>query len=408
MSSEAQVMKKKSKRTMTPKLRFPEFRDEAGWEERRLVEICDMRAGKYVAASEISEMQTASMFPCYGGNGLRGYTKTFTHSGKFSLVGRQGALCGNITLATGQFHATEHAVVVTPKEGVEVDWLPYSLGLLNLNQYATGQAQPGLSVQVLEQVSAYIPFEQREQKKIADCLTSLDGLIAAEGRKLEALKAHKKGLIQHLFPQPGETQPRLRFPEFRDQGEWEEKALGDVSDVLMCRRIYANETNPNGGVPFYKIGTLGGVPDAFISHELFDEYKSKYNFPRIGEILITCSGTVGKCLPHDGSDAYFQDSNIVWIDNPTFEVSNEFLLSILSNVDWSTLNSTTITRIYGPDLRSLAIKFPQEAKEQQRIAACVTSLDDRITAQSEKIESLKIHKRGLMQQLFPASAEDAV
>jgi type I restriction enzyme S subunit len=136
--------------------------------------------------------------------------------------------------------------------------------------------------------------EVAEQKKIADCLGSLDDLIAADGRKLEVLRQHKQGLMQQLFPQPGETVPRLRFPEFQNAGEWEEKELGDVSEVLMCKRIFASETNPNGGVPFYKIGTLGGVPDAFISKELFEEYKLKYNFPRTGEILITCSGTVGR------------------------------------------------------------------------------------------------------------------
>ena len=248
----------------------------------------------------------------------------------------------------------------------------------------------------------HLPEDEDEQKKIADCLGNLDDLIAAEGRKLEALRQHKQGLMQQLFPQSGETVPRRRFPGFREDPEWEEKKLGDVAEVLMCKRIFASQTNPNGGVPFYKIGTLGGVPDAFISKDLFKEYKSNYNFPRTGEILITCSGTIGKCLPYDGSDAYFQDSNIVWIDNPTHEVSNEFLLSILSNVDWSTLNSTTITRIYGPDLRDLVIKFPQNEKEQQCISDSLCPLDDLIAAEGRKLEALRQHKQGLMQQLFPS------
>ncbi len=195
--------------------------------------------------------------------------------------------------------------------------------------------------------------------------------------------------------------PKLRFPEFRDKVGWVQKPLGDVSEVLMCKRIFASETSQNGEVPFYKIGTLGGVPDAFIPKNLFEEYKSKYNFPRIGEVLLTCSGTIGKCLCYDGSDAYFQDSNIVWIDNPTLEVSNEFLLSVLSNVNWSTLNSTTITRIYGPDLRGLPIKFPQNKKEQKKIANCLSSLDGVIAAEGRNLAALHDHKHGLMQQLFP-------
>jgi type I restriction enzyme S subunit len=247
--------------------------------------------------------------------------------------------------------------------------------------------------------------ELPEQQKIAECLSSVDELIAAQARKLDALKTHKRGLMQQLFPREGETQPRLRFPEFQNAGEWVQKAVGDVSEVLMCKRVFAEETNPNEGVPFYKIGTLGGVPDAFISKEKFEDYKSRYNYPRKDEVLITCSGTVGKCLPFDGKDAYFQDSNIVWLDNPTGEVSNEFLLMLLSNVNWGRLNSTPISRIYGPDLRGLAIKYPEDEAEQHRIASCLSSLNALITAEIQKFEALKTHKKGLMQQLFPSLEE---
>ena len=247
-----------------------------------------------------------------------------------------------------------------------------------------------------------------EQQKIADCLSSLDELIAAQARKVDVLKTHKKGLMQQLFPCEGETVPRLRFPEFRDAGEWVQKTVGDVSEVLMCKRIFAEETNPSEGVPFYKIGTLGGVPDAFISRDKFEDYKSRYNYPRAGEVLITCSGTVGKCLPFDGEDAYFQDSNIVWLANSKGEVSNEFLLMLLSNVNWGSLNSTTITRIYGPDLRGMAIKYPEDEFEQQRIASFLSSLDTLITTATQELETLKTHKKGLMQQLFPVLDETPI
>ena len=270
-----------------------------------------------------------------------------------------------------------------------------------VNEAGDGGVRVRIYYRDISQLRLIVP-DVVEQKKIADCLGALDELIAAEGRKLEALRLHKQGLIQQLFPRPGETVPQLRFPDFREAPEWEERELGNVAEVLMCKRIFARQTNPNGGVPFYKIGTLGGEPDAFISKDLFEEYKSKYNFPRPGEILITCSGTVGKCLAYDGSEAYFQDSNIVWIDNPTLEVRNEFLLIILSNVNWSTLNSTTITRIYGPDLRGLAIKFPQNKQEQKRIADCLSVLDDQIGVQVRKRETLTRHKQGLLHQLFPS------
>src|SRR5262245_7865066 len=112
----AKKMDQATKRGVTPKLRFPEFRDAGEWERKQLGFVCDMQAGKFVAASDISELYKEGLYPCYGGNGLRGYTKTFTHSGKYPLIGRQGALCGNVNLAQGQFYATEHALAATPKD----------------------------------------------------------------------------------------------------------------------------------------------------------------------------------------------------------------------------------------------------------------------------------------------------
>ena len=183
-----------------PKLRFPEFRDAWEWEEKLLGAVCDMQAGKFVAAAEISDQKGNDSYPCFGGNGTRGYTKTYTHSGRYSLIGRQGALCGNVNLVDGLFHATEHAVVTTPKAGIHTDWLFYALTLLTLNRFATGQAQPGLSVDVLNKVACTVPKDEQEQQRIADCLASLDDLITAQTQKLATLKTHKKGLMHQLFP----------------------------------------------------------------------------------------------------------------------------------------------------------------------------------------------------------------
>jgi type I restriction enzyme, S subunit len=185
-----------------PRLRFPEFQNAGEWVEKTLVDACRMQAGKFVTAAEIKDQNAGDLFPCYGGNGLRGFTATFTHDGVYPLIGRQGALCGNVKLASGQFHATEHAVVATPRQGVEVVWIYYVLDLLNLNRFATGQAQPGLSVDVLEKVPIAIPKDKAEQQRVAECLTSLDALIAAQTQKHEALKTHKQGLMQQLFPSP--------------------------------------------------------------------------------------------------------------------------------------------------------------------------------------------------------------
>ena len=137
----------------------------------------------------------------------------------------------------------------------------------------------------------------------------------------------------------------------------------------MCKRIMAAQTNTDSGVPFYKIGTIGGKADAYISKELFDEYKAKYPFPHKGEVIITCAGTVGKCIIYNGEDSYYQDSNIVWIDNPNEIISNDFLYHLLCKVNWSHLNSTTIVRIYNDDLRNLKLYSPQH--DEQR--GCLTT-----------------------------------
>ena len=163
----------------------------------------------------------------------------------------------------------------------------------------------------------------------------------------------------------------------------------------MCKRILASQTNTEEGVPFYKIGTIGNAPDAYISKELFDDYKTKYNYPHKGEVMITCAGTVGKCVIYDGEDAYYQDSNIVWIDNPSQCISNSFLYHLLAKVDWRKMNSTTIIRIYNDDLRNLKLSYPQ-IEEQQKISRLLSLLDERISTQSKIIEDLKKLKSAII------------
>ena len=187
----------------------------------------------------------------------------------------------------------------------------------------------------------------------------------------------------------------MRFPGF--EGEWGSRKIGDDCSVLMCKRIFANQTSEQGDVPFYKIGTIGAEPDAYISRELFEEYKAKYNYPRKGEVMVTCAGTVGKTIVFDGADSYYQDSNIVWLSNPKQLYINPFLNYFLSRVNWNKLNSTTITRIYNDNLRELVIKYPS-VKEQEKIVSLLSLLDQRITVQSKVIEDLKKLKAAIGEQ----------
>ena len=167
----------------------------------------------------------------------------------------------------------------------------------------------------------------------------------------------------------------------------------------MCKRILASQTNTEGGVPFYKIGTIGGLPDAYITKELFESYKEKYNYPYKGEVMITCAGTVGKCIIYDGQDAYFQDSNIVWINNPSLQIDNAFLYNLLKRVDWRKLNSTTIVRIYNDDLRNLKLYYPKK-EEQLKISKFFSLIDERITTQNKIIDKLESLIKGISSKLL--------
>ena len=230
-----------------------------------------------------------------------------------------------------------------------------------------------------------------EQQKIAQILSTWDKAIALQEHLIAEKQAFKKGLMQELLT------GKKRFAGFEEK--WEEVRLGDQCKILMCKRIFASQTNENEEIPFYKIGTIGKIADTFISRKLFEEYKKKYNYPRKGEILITCSGTVGNCILFNGEDAYFQDSNIVWLDNRNNELDNKFLYYLTSNIDWSKLNSTTITRIYTSDLKKLKLKIPTK-KEQQKIAAKLSNFDNEIENLIKYKDYLIQQKQGLMQQLL--------
>ena len=176
------------------KNQIAEIMENVQGEMKKLNEICEMKAGKFVSANEIYDEQLEDSFPCFGGNGLRGYTKDFTHDGVYPLIGRQGALCGNVCLATGKFHATEHAVAVTPKEGINVYWLRYKLEHMNLNQYATGTAQPGLSVNKILEVSCSVP-PLAEQQRIVEQITALEQQIAAAKKIITDVPAKKQAIL---------------------------------------------------------------------------------------------------------------------------------------------------------------------------------------------------------------------
>ena len=163
--------------------------------------------------------------------------------------------------------------------------------------------------------------------------------------------------------------------------EW--KSLGEVGEVRMCKRILKIQTSHEGEIPFYKIGTFGKEPDAYIPQKLFEEYKAKYNYPKVGEILISASGTIGRTVIFDGKDAYFQDSNIVWIENDERQVLNKYLFYFYQIAKWGVAEGGTIQRLYNENLRKLQIPIPPLAIQAEivRILDAFTAHTAELTAE---------------------------
>ena len=190
--------------------------------------------------------------------------------------------------------------------------------------------------------------------------------------------------------------PRLRFPEF--QGKWDERTLGEIGDVKMCRRIFNEETSPIGEIPFYKIGSFGKDADAYISKELYLDYKERFPFPKKGDILISAAGTIGRTVIYNGEDAYYQDSNIVWIDNDNSIISNEFLFYILQIVKFNT-EGGTIQRLYNNILKSTKFRNPSLI-EQKKIASLLSLIDERMQHQMKIIQKLESLSLSFMRKIF--------
>lgn len=195
--------------------------------------------------------------------------------------------------------------------------------------------------------------------------------------------------------------PKIRFKGFEDT--WKNDKIGNIGSVLMCKRIFKSQTSSIGDIPFYKIGTFGSTADAFISENLFNEYKTRFSYPQYGDILLSAAGTIGRIVEYKGEKAYFQDSNIVWV-KVNGKIKNQFLKYIYSCIKWNGLEGSTIKRLYNNNILETAINYPSP-EEQQKIASYFQSLDSLIQTISKKLASLKQIKAASLQSMFPQEGE---
>lgn len=233
-----------------------------------------------------------------------------------------------------------------------------------------------------------------EQQKIADFFSTVDEVIAQSEQEVQNLEQQKKAAMQKIFSR------EVRFK--RDDGtnypDWEKKKLGDIGDVAMCKRVLKEQTAETGDVPFFKIGTLGNEADAFLSRDLFETLKEKYSYPEEGNILLCAAGTIGRPVIFDGKDAYFQDSNIVWLKHNN-SVIDAFLYQFYLQVNWENLEGGTIKRLYNGLLLATSISVPHK-EEQQKIADFLSAYDEAITYAKQELDKWKELKKGLLQQMF--------
>ena len=421
-------MKAKTKTTATkeeatpalvPKLRFPEFRGAAGWEQkngnRLFDQINDRNPEPGLPVLAITQEHGA--IPRHMIDYHVSVTEKSIESYKVVQVGdfiiSLRSFQGGIEYS--QYHGIcSPAYVILRKRGEGSDaYFKHYLKTDRFIQILTKNLEglrDGKMVSYAQFSELLVPVPSiREQQKIAECLSSVDELIAAQARKVGALKTHKKGLMQQLFPREGETQPRLRFPEFQNAGEWEEKKLGTVCDIQRGKFSHRPRNDPKffgGQYPFIQTGdVVKSAGGAVIASQSLNEEGlavSKLFKPTI--VLITIAANIGDTglLQTEGC---FTDSVVGLI--PKRDVIPVFLELIMRGQK-ENLNKVATTgaqkNINNEILREVSVLLPS-VPEQQRIATCLSSLDALITAETQKHESLKTHKKGLMQQLFPSPEE---
>ena len=195
--------------------------------------------------------------------------------------------------------------------------------------------------------------------------------------------------------------PKIRFRHFSD--DWKSDKLGKLGTVAMNKRIFKEETSEVGEIPFYKIGSFGREPDSFITREKFEEYKSKYPYPEIGDILISASGSIGRTVEYQGEEAYFQDSNIIWLKHDE-RLDNSFLKQFYSIVKWQGIEGTTIKRLYNKNILETSIALPS-ISEQSAIGSLFRTFDDLLASYKDNLANYQSLKATMLSKMFPKAGQ---
>ena len=399
----------------TPKIRFKGFTDP--WEQRKLGELVDRVVRKNINNESTLPLTISAQYGLVDQityfnnrvasrdvsnyylvlNGEFAYNKSTSDGYPFGAVKR-------LDLYEKGVLSTLY-IVFAPKKEQQID-SDYLTVFFDTDRWHKGVAERAaegarnhgllnISAENFFDIDLSVPKDIVEQKQIGAFICQLDNLITLHQRKYNKLLNVKKSMLEKMFPKNGNNIPEIRFKGFTDP--WEQHKFGDVGSVAMCKRIFKEQTSDEGDVPFYKIGTFGGEPDAYISQELFDEYKAKYPFPNKGDILISASGSIGRTVEFTGENEYFQDSNIVWLKHGK-DIDNSFLKILYNVVEWS-CEGSTIKRLYNDNFLKTEFMLPN-IDEQKKIGEYFCSLDNLITLHQRELEKLQNIKKSMLEKMF--------
>ena len=372
-----------------PAIRFAGFTDP--WEQRKLGELSsEFQSGDFISAEEILG---SGPYPVYGGNGLRGYAKQYNHDGFYALIGRQGALCGNVNTAVGKAYFTEHAVAVKANFLHDTRFLAHLLGCMDLGRYSGQSAQPGLAVGVLKEVETTVP-SKAEQQAIGSFFSRLDSLITLHQRKYDKLVIFKKSMLEKMFPKDGESVPEIRFAGFTDP--WEQRKLGDIAE-----RVTRKNENNESDLPL-TISAQHGLIDQrlFFNAQVASRDMSGYYLLRQGEFAYNKStsadspwGAIKRLTRYEKGCV-----STLYICFALLNANPDYLVTYYETNRWHKAvqmiaaegaRNHGLLNIAPDDFFDTMVSLPESQAEQQTIGAFFSRLDSLITLHQRKRLSIR-------------------
>ncbi|MBP6109582.1 MAG: restriction endonuclease subunit S [Rhodocyclaceae bacterium] len=388
-----------------------------GWQTKALAEACQIKPPKSEARDKLSADSLVSFLPMEN----MGVDEKFVQAiqkrllsavvGSYTYFADGDVLLAKITpcfengklgiaegLTNGIGFGSSEYFVFRPDTTLGKEWLYYFLSRETFRVEGAARmtgavGHKRVSKEFIESHPIPVPPLAEQQRIVGLLDEAFEGIATAKAnaeKNLQNACALLESHLQSVFTQRGSG--------------WVETTLGEIGKISMCKRIFKEETTATGDIPFYKIGTFGKEPDAFIPNHTYNDYRAKYPFPKKGDVLISASGTIGRRVRYDGEPAYFQDSNIVWIDNDEKQVLNDYLYHFYRACEWNSTKGATISRLYNDNLRRIAIGFPKALQEQHRIVAQLDSLSEEAQhlarIYERKLALLADLKKSLLHQAF--------